>query len=98
MIHICMQANCGHRCKNKPCHLSLQVTLKEFDTLDLQMLKTPSDYTAASKSSETIDKMEECMEVWMEQIEQVTFRQSYELSFKLKRSIKKVKFQTQEPL
>ncbi|XP_076010940.1 dynein axonemal heavy chain 5 isoform X2 [Genypterus blacodes] len=52
-------------------NLKEKVTLKEFDTFDLQMLKTPSDYTAASKSSETTEKMEESMEVWMEQIEQV---------------------------
>ncbi|KAF7655270.1 hypothetical protein LDENG_00058640 [Lucifuga dentata] len=52
-------------------NLKEKVILKEFDTLDLQMLKTPADYTVASKTSETIDKMEVCMKAWMKQIEQV---------------------------
>uniref|UniRef100_A0AAQ5ZR96 AAA+ ATPase domain-containing protein n=1 Tax=Amphiprion ocellaris TaxID=80972 RepID=A0AAQ5ZR96_AMPOC len=49
----------------------LQVTLKECDTFDLRVLKGPSDYVAAANSTETIEKIEACMKVWIKQIEQV---------------------------
>lgn len=49
----------------------LQVTLKECDTFDLRVLKGPSDYLAAANSTETTEKMEVCMKVWIKQIEQV---------------------------
>uniref|UniRef100_A0A7N8Y1V4 Dynein, axonemal, heavy chain 5 n=1 Tax=Mastacembelus armatus TaxID=205130 RepID=A0A7N8Y1V4_9TELE len=49
----------------------LQVTLKECDTFDLRVLKIPSDYMAAANSTETTEKIEACMKVWIKQIEQV---------------------------
>lgn len=49
----------------------LQVTLKECDTFDLRVLKGPSDYMAAANSTETTEKIEACMKVWIKQIEQV---------------------------
>lgn len=49
----------------------LQVTLKECDTFDLRVLKGPSDYVAAANSTETTEKIEACMKVWIKQIEQV---------------------------
>lgn len=49
----------------------LQVTLKECDAFDLRVLKGPSDYVAAANSTETTDKIEACMKVWIKQIEQV---------------------------
>ena len=51
-----------------------QVTLKECDSLDLRAMKTPADYMAAAHSTETTDKMEACMKVWIEQIELVETR------------------------
>nr|XP_019946997.1 PREDICTED: dynein heavy chain 5, axonemal [Paralichthys olivaceus] len=51
--------------------LKEKVTLKECDTFDLRILKTPEDYVAAASSKETIEKIEACMNVWIKQIEQV---------------------------
>ncbi|XP_008301685.1 dynein heavy chain 5, axonemal, partial [Stegastes partitus] len=51
--------------------LQEKVTLKECDTFDLRVLKGPSDYMAAANSTETIEKIEACMKVWIKQIEQV---------------------------
>ncbi|KAK2844297.1 hypothetical protein Q5P01_010956 [Channa striata] len=51
--------------------LQEKVTLKVCDTFDLLTLKGPSDYKAAANSTETTEKMEECLKVWIKQIEQV---------------------------
>ncbi|XP_039973302.1 dynein heavy chain 5, axonemal [Xiphias gladius] len=51
--------------------LQEKVTLKECDTFDLRVLKGPSDYMAAASSTETTEKIETCMKVWIKQIEQV---------------------------
>ncbi|KAM9310817.1 dynein axonemal heavy chain 5 [Pholidichthys leucotaenia] len=51
--------------------LQEKVTLKECDTVDLHVLKSPSDYMAAANSSETTEELEACMKVWIKQIEQV---------------------------
>ncbi|KAL6108919.1 dnah5 [Pungitius sinensis] len=51
--------------------LQEKVTLKECDTFDLRVLKGPSDYMSAANSTETTEKMEACMKVWIKQIEQV---------------------------
>ncbi|XP_071325116.1 dynein axonemal heavy chain 5 isoform X1 [Trachinotus anak] len=51
--------------------LQEKVTLKECDTFDLRVLKGPSDYLAAASSTETTEKIEACMKVWIKQIEQV---------------------------
>ena len=49
----------------------LQVTLKDCDTIDLRVLRTPADYLAAANSTEITDKIEACMTVWIKQIETV---------------------------
>lgn len=49
----------------------LQVTLEQCDTFDLTVLKSPSDYMSAANTTETTDKIEACMKVWIKQIEQV---------------------------
>ncbi|XP_047189213.1 dynein axonemal heavy chain 5 isoform X3 [Scophthalmus maximus] len=51
--------------------LKERVTLRECDTFDLRVLTGPSDYVAAAGSTETTEKMEACMKVWIKQIEQV---------------------------
>ncbi|XP_037128984.1 dynein heavy chain 5, axonemal isoform X2 [Syngnathus acus] len=51
--------------------LQEKVTLKECDTFDVRILKGPSDYMAAANNTETIEKIEGCMKVWIKQIEQV---------------------------
>ncbi|XP_074540218.1 dynein axonemal heavy chain 5 [Halichoeres trimaculatus] len=51
--------------------LQEKVTLKECDTFDLRVLKSPSDYMAAANSAETTDKIEACMKIWIKQIEQI---------------------------
>ncbi|XP_077430963.1 dynein axonemal heavy chain 5 isoform X2 [Vanacampus margaritifer] len=51
--------------------LQEKVTLKECDTFDVRVLKGPSDYMAAANNTETIEKIEGCMKVWIKQIEQV---------------------------
>uniref|UniRef100_A0A665UP68 Dynein, axonemal, heavy chain 5 n=1 Tax=Echeneis naucrates TaxID=173247 RepID=A0A665UP68_ECHNA len=63
----------NHKTTTKMSHVivGLQVTLKECDTLDLSVLKGPSDYMAAAGSTETTEKIEACMKVWIKQIEQV---------------------------
>ncbi|KAM7382615.1 hypothetical protein PAMP_002338 [Pampus punctatissimus] len=50
--------------------LEEKVTLKGCD-FDLRVLKGPSDYMAAANSTETTEKIEACMKVWIKQIEQV---------------------------
>ncbi|XP_077383165.1 dynein axonemal heavy chain 5 isoform X2 [Festucalex cinctus] len=51
--------------------LQEKVTLKACDTFDVRVLKGPSDYMAAANNTETIEKIEGCMKVWIKQIEQV---------------------------
>nr|XP_043889840.1 dynein axonemal heavy chain 5 isoform X3 [Solea senegalensis] len=48
-----------------------KVTLKDCDSFDMRVLKSPSDYMAAAGSSDTTEKLETCMKVWIRQIEQV---------------------------
>ncbi|XP_014864164.1 PREDICTED: dynein heavy chain 5, axonemal [Poecilia mexicana] len=51
--------------------LQEKVTLKECDTFDLRVLKSPADYMAAANSAEATEKIEACVKVWIKQIEQV---------------------------
>ncbi|CAJ1061771.1 dynein heavy chain 5%2C axonemal isoform X1 [Xyrichtys novacula] len=51
--------------------LQEKVTLKECDTFDLRVLKSPSDYMVAANSAETTEKIEACMKIWIKQIEQI---------------------------
>ncbi|XP_062835458.1 dynein axonemal heavy chain 5 isoform X2 [Anolis carolinensis] len=48
-----------------------KVNLKECDTYDLKTLKGPTDYLIAANSTETLERIEACMKVWIKQIEQV---------------------------
>lgn len=50
----------------------VQVTLKGCDAFDLQVLKGPSDYVTAANSTESTEKIEACVKVWIKQIEQVS--------------------------
>uniref|UniRef100_A0AAV2MBY1 Dynein heavy chain 5, axonemal n=1 Tax=Knipowitschia caucasica TaxID=637954 RepID=A0AAV2MBY1_KNICA len=51
--------------------LQEKVTLITCDTLDLRAMTTPADYMAAAHSTDTTDKIEACMKVWIKQIELV---------------------------
>ncbi|KAM4633147.1 dynein axonemal heavy chain 5 isoform 2-T2 [Polymixia lowei] len=51
--------------------LQEKVNLMECTSVDVRALKGPSDYMAAANSTETTDKIEACMKVWIKQIEQV---------------------------
>ncbi|XP_057691021.1 dynein axonemal heavy chain 5 isoform X3 [Corythoichthys intestinalis] len=51
--------------------LQEKVTLKPCDTFDVRVLKGPSDYMAAANNTDTIEKAEACMKVWIKQIERV---------------------------
>ncbi|XP_060937369.1 dynein axonemal heavy chain 5 isoform X1 [Limanda limanda] len=48
-----------------------KVTLKDCDTVNLQVLRTPANYLAAANSTDITDKIEACMTVWIKQIETV---------------------------
>ncbi|XP_053253117.1 dynein axonemal heavy chain 5 isoform X2 [Podarcis raffonei] len=48
-----------------------KVNLKKCETYDLKTLKGPADYLVASNSTETLERIEACMKVWIKQIEQV---------------------------
>ncbi|XP_061572400.1 dynein axonemal heavy chain 5 [Cololabis saira] len=68
---ICSLENFGSVLTGAQESLQEKVTLKECDTFDLRMLKGPADYLAAANSTETTEKIEACMKVWLKQIEQV---------------------------
>ncbi|XP_025115342.1 dynein heavy chain 5, axonemal-like isoform X3 [Pomacea canaliculata] len=51
--------------------LSDKETLKPCEGFDLSKVQTPHDYQTAANSSETLEKIEECMRSWSKQIEQV---------------------------
>ncbi|CAL8248584.1 unnamed protein product [Lota lota] len=52
-------------------NLQEKVNLRECEGFDLRTLRGPSDYMAAANSSETLERMEACLKVWIKQIEQV---------------------------
>lgn len=60
--------------------LSDKETLKPCEGFDLSKVQTPHDYQTAANSSETLEKIEECMRSWSKQIEQVGALQIKELS------------------
>ena len=47
------------------------MTLKPYEKVDLCKLQGPSDYMAAANSAETLENIEECIGIWIKQIEQV---------------------------
>ncbi|XP_077866685.1 dynein axonemal heavy chain 5-like [Saccoglossus kowalevskii] len=48
-----------------------KVELKPCQTYNLAKLKKPNDYIAAANSTESLEAIEECIAVWIKQIEQV---------------------------
>ncbi|XP_064611990.1 dynein axonemal heavy chain 5-like isoform X2 [Liolophura sinensis] len=48
-----------------------KVTLKPCAMYDLSKIQTPADYMAVANSSEALESIEECLQVWIKQIEQV---------------------------
>ncbi|XP_052229952.1 dynein axonemal heavy chain 5-like isoform X5 [Dreissena polymorpha] len=51
--------------------LNEKVQLKPCDTYDLSRIQTPAEYQAIANSSEALQGIEACMEIWIKQIEQV---------------------------
>uniref|UniRef100_A0A2C9JCN9 AAA+ ATPase domain-containing protein n=1 Tax=Biomphalaria glabrata TaxID=6526 RepID=A0A2C9JCN9_BIOGL len=51
--------------------LEEKVTLKPCETYDLSKINTIQDYQSVANSTESLEKIEECMRVWIKQIEQV---------------------------
>ena len=54
--------------------LEEKVTLKPCDTYDLSKIQTPADYQAVANSSEALEGIENTMNVWLKQLEQVRSR------------------------
>ena len=52
--------------------LDEKVVLKPCETYELSTLKTPSDHNSVANSTEGLQAMEECIQVWIKQIEQVS--------------------------
>ncbi|KAL5021558.1 hypothetical protein ScPMuIL_000713 [Solemya velum] len=51
--------------------LQEKVTLKPCTTYDLSKINSPSDYMSLANSSDGLEAIEDCMQVWIKQIEQV---------------------------
>ncbi|GFO43348.1 dynein heavy chain 5, axonemal [Plakobranchus ocellatus] len=51
--------------------LEEKVTLKPCEGYELRKVNTIADYQAVANSTEALEKIEECMKVWIKQIEQV---------------------------
>ena len=51
--------------------LEEKVTLKTCEGFELRKVNTIADYQAVANSTESLEKIEECMKVWIKQIEQV---------------------------
>lgn len=47
------------------------MTLKPCETYELSKINTPADYQAVANSSEALEGIEQCMGVWLKQLEQV---------------------------
>jgi len=41
--------------------------------MDLSLIMTPSDYQTVAASTEQLEAIEDCMSVWVKQIEQVAY-------------------------
>ena len=48
-----------------------KVQLKPCETYELSRVQSPADYQAIANSSDALEGIEACMEVWIKQIEQV---------------------------
>ena len=53
--------------------LSDKETLKPCEGYDLSRVNTPQDYQAVANSTESLEKIEDCMRSWIKQIEQVSY-------------------------
>ncbi|CAC5424902.1 unnamed protein product [Mytilus coruscus] len=51
--------------------LEEKVQLKPCETYELSKINTPADYQAVANSSEALEGIEQCMGVWLKQLEQV---------------------------
>ncbi|XP_078209820.1 dynein axonemal heavy chain 5-like isoform X2 [Callithrix jacchus] len=51
--------------------LKEKVNLRKCDILELKTLKEPMDYLTLANNPETLEKIEDCMKVWIKQTEQV---------------------------
>ena len=49
------------------------MTLKPCEGFELRKVNSIADYQAVANSTESLEKIEECMKVWIKQIEQVCF-------------------------
>lgn len=47
------------------------MTLKPCETYELSKINTPADYQAVANSSDALEGIEQCMAVWLKQLEQV---------------------------
>lgn len=47
------------------------MTLKPCETYELSKINTPADYQAVANSSDALEGIEQCMGVWLKQLEQV---------------------------
>ena len=53
--------------------LDEKVVLKPCDSYPLHTLKGPHEYNAVANSTEALQAVEDCVAVWVKQIEQVVF-------------------------
>lgn len=51
--------------------LEEKVTLKPCENYDLSKVNTTADYLTVANSTESLEKIEACMKIWIKQIEQV---------------------------
>ena len=51
--------------------LENKITLTPCETYDLSTIRTPHDCQAVANSTEALQAIEDCMQVWIKQIEQV---------------------------
>lgn len=51
--------------------LEEKVQLKPCETYELSKINTPADYQAVANSSDALEGIEQCMGVWLKQLEQV---------------------------
>ena len=49
------------------------MTLKPCEGFELRKVNSIADYQTVANSTESLEKIEECMKVWIKQIEQVCF-------------------------
>ena len=61
-----------HGCAGAQESLSDKETLKPCEGYDLTRVNTPQDYQAVANSTESLEKIEDCMRSWIKQIEQVS--------------------------